>query len=156
MFISDRDVKGNPYFLESPFKTKATKEGTLFRRVHGQTIVLNANGSTTLNFIVPYNKVKINKADFVWLPEGCQADLKVYDSPTSSMQVLVGVPEEYRVPNKLLDQFGFAACISEGYHDEYSEYDADLLKDMKIEVIITNPTAISKTVGVNLIYHEVK
>jgi hypothetical protein len=156
MFISDRDVKGNPYFVESPFKTKATKEGTLFRRVYGKSIVLNANGNTTLDFIVPYNKVKLNKADFLWFPEGCQTELKIYDNPTSSLQTLLGVPEAYRVPNKLLDQFGFTACIAEGKHDDYSEYDADLLKDMKVEIIIINPTAISKTIGVNLTYHEVK
>lgn len=156
MFISARDVKGNPYFLESPFKTKATSEGTLFRRVHGQTITLLANGITTLNFIVPYNKAKMNKADFMWFPEGCTCDLKVYDSDLSIMQEALGVPYAYRIPNKMLNQFGYNAGISESHHDEYSEYDADLLLNMKVEIVITNATAISKLVCVNLIYHEVK
>lgn len=156
MLISQRDVKGNPYFLESPFKTKALDIGTLFRRVHGQTIMLVANGITTLNFIVPYNKVKMNKADFIWFPEGCTCDLKVYDNDLASMQESLGVPYAYRVPNKMLNQFGFNAVISDGHHDEYSEYDGDLLKDMKVEIVITNTTAITKLVGVNFIYHEVK
>lgn len=156
MLVSQRNTNGVPYTEVSPFSTKALDVGKLYRRVYGQNKTLIAMGDTTFDFIVPYDKVKINKIDLNWFPEGCICNLKIYDNANSDMQTLVGVPIEYRVPNKMLDQFGFAATITADRHNEYSEYDADLLKDMKVEIVITNLTNTTKLVGINVIYHEVK
>lgn len=151
-----RDSQGRPYFVRPPFTDKAVSNGKLFRRVHGVTAVIVANGDTVVELVVPYNQAKINQVQVVWVPEGLTCDFEVYDSPTASMQAAAGVPEQYRVPNAKLNQFGFNVGIaSDEYFDE-SSYDADLLKDMKLKATIHNPTSVTKTICVNFVLHEIK
>jgi hypothetical protein len=79
MYISNRDINGMPYNINSPFNSKALDIGSLHRKVYGQTINLIPNDICYLNFVIEQNKIKINKVDLVWFPEGCTCDFKIYE-----------------------------------------------------------------------------
>ena len=117
----------------------------LFRRVHGVKKTLS--GDTVLELVVPYDQCKINAMEILWAPECIQADLKVYDTPTGTISTF---------PNAMLNQFGFDAGVAKDFYVETSQYDADLIKDMKIEVTLKNPENSTKDVCVNFILHELK
>lgn len=143
--------------LGLPFASKELPDGKrLFRRVHGFQVTLNANGDTELEITVPYLHCKITEARVFWAPEGLTCDMKIYDNEACSMQVALGVPEAYRVPNLMLDKFGFDVNIAKDYHVDISPYDADLFQGMKIVVVFKNPTDATPKLGVNLVLHEVK
>ena len=59
------------------------------------------------------------------------------------------------VPNYMLNQFGFNVVVSELLYSDKSDYDADLIKDMKVKLVYKNDTNASKEVGVNITFHEV-
>lgn len=128
----------------------------LFRRSHGITTLMIANGETTVDFVIPYNACKMNKMEIFWLPEEVKLDLKVLDTPSGTIQASFGVSEEDRVPNLEVNQFGFNVNAAKDYYVDESKYDADLIKDMVVRIVLKNSTEISKTVGINLILHEVK
>lgn len=134
-------------FLPTPFASKELADGKkLFRRKHGYVTTLNANGTTTLEINVPYNVAKINEVDVLWCPEGITADLTVHDTPTGTIS---------GVPNYQLNKFGFNVAIAKDYWTDHSPYDADVIKDMKIKLILTNNTEVSKDIAVNIVFHEV-
>lgn len=139
--IPEVHVNGQP-----PFADKVTSTGLkLYRRVHGVKKTLS--GDTTFDIVVPYSQCKINAIEILWAPAGLQADLKVYDTPTGTIST---------VPNYMLNQFGFDAGIAANYYEEASNYDADLIADMKVEVTLKNPNNATDEVCVNFILHEMK
>ena len=141
------------YQASFPFAKKVTEDGKkLFKRVHG--VKASLSGDTTISLDVPYNSCKINGLEIVWAPAGLQADLKVYDTPQGHIQIGMGVPTESITPSLLLNQFGFASGVAKDYYEEISQYDADLIKDMKLEVTLLNPNNKTGDVCVNFILHE--
>jgi hypothetical protein len=131
---------------QSPFATKQLSNGNrLFRRVHGVKAALS--GDTTVSLVIPYDYCKINSLEIVWAPAGLRADLKVYDTPSGTIST---------IPNYMLNQFGFESGVAKDYYSETSEYDADLIKDMKVEVTLKNPDNLTGDVCVNFILHELK
>lgn len=140
------DYNGNLIQYLSPFASKSLKDGKLFRRLHGVTANLAASGDTTVEYSVPYSRCKITGIQIVWAPEGVTVDLEVLDTPSGAIS---------SVPNLKLNQFGFNAPISEGFHKDVSSYDADLIKDMKIRLTFHNSSQTSKLIGIGLILHEI-
>lgn len=134
------------YLQNLPFDSKKLSDGkSLFRRVHGVKQTLS--GDTDFDLVIPYNQCKINGLEIVWAPAGLQVDLKVYDTPTGTIST---------VPNYMLNQFGFGTGVAKDFYEETSNYDADLIKDMKVKCTILNPDSLTDTICVNFILHEVK
>lgn len=134
-------------FIVYPFSSKIISDGSkLYRRKHGANASIPANSSGTISLVVPYNLCKINKAELVNTAVGDTVDFKVYDTPTGTLST---------VPNLMLNQFGFGVEMPDNFYEDYSEYDADLIKDMKVEVTYYNNSGSARTVGVNFTLHEV-
>jgi len=139
-----------------PFKKKCLESGNkLFRRKHGIKETIPANSSETLSIIVPYNNCKIDELEIVNGKIGDTVDLKVYDTPEGLIQMSMGVPPEQIIPSKMLNQFGFGANICEGYYKDKSDYDADLIKDLKVEVTYYNNGDSDLVIGANFILHQI-
>lgn len=135
-------------FLPLPFSSKQLPDGKkLFRRVHGFKMQLVASGNATYDFLIPYDECKINEAEIIGCPEGVTCDFKVLDTPSGLLTT---------VPNYALNQFAFDINVAKDYYKDHSPYDADLIKDMQIRVILKNSTASTAWVGVNIVIHEVK
>lgn len=131
----------------SPFTSKVIDGKKLYKRVHGVKVEVLSGQTADIEFVVPYNFCKINAVDIVGGNIGDVCDFEVYDTPTGTIS---------GYPNILLNQFGFAVNIAKDFYREESSYDADLIKDMKLEVHYTNNSANTVTVGVNFILHELK
>lgn len=130
-----------------PFASKKIGQFGLFKRLTGVTFDLLAASTTTVDFVIPYNNCKLDGVDILWAPEGVTADFKVLDTPTGTLS---------GVPNYPLNQFAFSAAIEKDFHREKSQYDADLIKDLKIRFILTYAGLTGKPMAVNLHLHEVK
>lgn len=129
-----------------PFDAKKLPDGkSLYRKVHGVKKTLS--GDTTFDLVIPYNFAKITGVEVVWAPAGLQCDMKVYDTPTGTIST---------IPNYMLNQYGFDVGLAKDFYEENSNYDADLIKDMKIECLIKNPNNLTDEVCINFILHEVK
>lgn len=134
--------------LMLPFASKALPDGKrLFRRKHGKTVTLATNGNTVVEFVVPYAQAKINTCELVWFPEGVVVDFQVFDTAAGSYS---------GTPNAMLDQFGFDVPIAKDWSLDKSEYEADLFMGMIIRATFKNNTAVTKTVGMSVVFHEVK
>lgn len=130
-----------------PFCSKTLPDGKrLFRRKYGYTFTLNASGDTTLDITVPIAACKINEADFLWFPEGVTACLSVVDTSTGTYST---------VPNYVFNQYGTDVAIAKDYFLDKSPYDADVYINMILRFVFTNSTATTKTVAVNVVFHEV-
>ena len=154
MIHLDKNLNGEIVFKEFPFKSKYTKDGKLYRKKHGKRHVLS-NGASTCEIENPYDIAKINQVEFKNFPEDVLADFFILDSVDGLYQQLLGVPAESITPNAPLTQHGFTAAIGGGNDKDVSEYDATLLKGMKIKIVFDNGSP-EKTVGVNAVFHEVK
>jgi hypothetical protein len=129
-----------------PFDAKKLPDGkSLYRKVHGVKKTLS--GDTTFDLVVPYDNAKITGVEVVWAPAGLQCDMKVYDTPTGTIST---------IPNLMLNQYGFDVGLGKDFYEENSNYDADLIKDMKIECLVKNPASLTDEICVNFILHEVK
>jgi len=144
------EIKNQP----SPFADKQIGDKKLFRRVHGVKKILN--GDTTVSLVIPYVQCKINAIEIVWAPIGLQADLKIYDTPTGAITSTLAATGYTAIPNFMLNQFGFGAGVAKDFYSESSNYDADLIQDMKVEVTLTNPSNHTDEVCVNFVLHELK
>jgi hypothetical protein len=128
------------------FAQKTTTEGKkLFRRKHGTKKSIAANSTDTLEVVVPYTQAKINKAEIMGCSVGDLVDLKVYDNASGTIS---------GVPNYMLNQFGFGVVMPDGMYIDESNYDADLIQGMKIEITYTNNTSSAKEVGLNITLHQ--
>ena len=141
----------------APFKSKVLWNGDrLFRRKHGLNLTCNMNSETCFEFVCPYDKAKINIVEVINGSHGDCVDFKVYDTPTGAVQLSQGVDPNDVVPSKMLNQFGFDVYISEGIYSDKSDYDADIIKDMKIEITYKNNSLlVTKDVSINVVFHEV-
>jgi len=129
------------------FAAKTTEDGQkLFRRKHGFPITVPANDSVEVKFNVPYTSTKITEAEIVGGVIGDKVDFKVYDTPEGTISTY---------PNIMLNQFGFGVYISSELYRDKSQYDADLIEDMKVGVTYYNSSEAEITVYVNLTLHEV-
>lgn len=146
--MPERDSDGNIVYRMAPFASKSGSGVKYFRRVHGIKATLTSEGNTEVEFVVPYAKCKINEVNIVWAPEGVQVDFEVYDTPAGTIST---------VPNIKLNQFGFNACVSKDYFEDISAYDADLIQDMKLKIVLKQDSGYTSTkeVGINIILHEV-
>jgi len=142
--IPERDSQGHNISTSNPFAAKEIDGKKLYKRVHG-VVVDCVVGLNLFDIIVPYVEAKLNKIEIMWCPEECTADFKVYDTPTGTIST---------VPNYMLNQFGFGIGVAKGLHIEQSEYDADVIKDMKLSCELTTPTA--KKICVNFVLNELK
>jgi hypothetical protein len=132
----------------TPFLPKKQGENKLFRRKKGFKSSEIADGSTgTIEIIVPFPSVKINELEIVNGKEGAVLDFKVHDTPTGTIST---------VPNLMLNQFGFDVELPDGFYRDRSEYDADLIQDMKIIITVKNNTGSPYTCRGNIVFHEVK
>jgi hypothetical protein len=120
----------------------------LFRRAHGVSAALNANGNTTIEFEVPYTWAKITTMEVVGLPEMMQADVTIHDTTNGTYS---GTGQSKYQLNK----FGYDINLAKNYYRDHSEYDADLYMGMIIRMVIKNTTSLTPTIGVNITLHEV-
>ena len=145
-FLLDSGPKHVMIDEQPAFSAKVTTDGKkLFRRKHGVCKTILAGQSDTLAIVVPYNEAKINTIEIVNCKAGDTADLKVYDTPTGTIST---------VPNYMLNQFGFGVCLPDGFYKDESKYDADVIKDMTIELTYNNNGADDLMVGINVTLHE--
>lgn len=129
-----------------PFAAKVLPNGKkLFRRKHGVSETIEANSSGTISLVIPYALAKVNKVEIINCAVGDTADLKVYDTPTGTIST---------VPNYMLNQFGFDVVLPNGFYVDESNYDADLIQDMKIEITYTNNSDQNRLVGINIVLHQ--
>jgi hypothetical protein len=139
-------VDAGGYLIQraTAFASKTIDGKGLFKRVHGIQL-MTVVGLNTFEFVIPYNQCKITGIELIGASFCDIADLEVYDTPTGTLSA---------IPNYKLNQFGFTVNVAEKYYEHKSEFDSDLIKNMKIEVHLT-AQAIGK-VGLNLILNEVK
>lgn len=127
----------------------------LFRRKHGVSETVTAGQSKDIKLIVPYNLVKINKAEIINGKAGDTVDLKILDTPQGHIQLSMGTPPESVIPSLMLNQFGFDVNVPDGFYVDESNYDADMIKDMEIVITYKNNDISDRTVGINITLHEV-
>lgn len=133
--------------LQLPFASKELANGKkLKRRTNGIQFTIPANGSITVSYTCPYAQAKVNEVEVMWAPEMVSAIMNVKDTPAGTYST---------VPNAILDTFGTACNIAKDYWKGRSEYDADIYGGMVLEFVITNGSDITKTVGINMVFHEV-
>lgn len=146
--MPERDNNGRIVQNSNAFASKATDQGKLFRRKHGfRSAEIAAGASGVVTLLVPYNIVKINEIEFINCSEGDQVNFKVLDTPAGLLST---------IPNFILNQFGFNAEMPNGFYRDVSSYDADLVKDMQIEITYKNNSDTAKILKGNIVYHEVK
>lgn len=131
-----------------PFFDKKLPDGKkIFKRIHGATTTVQAS-TVNVELVVPYNTCKITGVEIIAAVHGDKVNFKVLDTPTGTIST---------IPNYLLNQFGFEVFLAKDLHREISNYDADLIKDMKLVVeYIPKDTGSPREIYVNFILHEVK
>jgi len=150
-YLPTANMKMGSFYSREPFATKVLKCGAkLFRRKHGIRDTIEANSDKDIVFTVPYNQAKINKLEIIDANALDTVDLLVKSPINAEAAAAYGMPANY-----LLNQFGFDVVVSELLYSDKSDYDADVYKYMQIIVTYKNKTSSPKTVGFNLIYHEV-
>lgn len=133
--------------LQLPFCSKELPNGKkLYRHKYGYSFSLAANGTTVYNITVPYTACKINEAEILWAPEGVSVDMKIKDTASGTYST---------VPNYTFAQYGYSVMIAADYYKDVSQYDADVYSGMILEFTFNNTSATSKTIGLNMIFHEV-
>lgn len=139
LFLQSYTDKNINVISQNPFAAKINNEGKkYYRRVHGVTGQLVANGNTEVSFNIPYTNCLITDCEIVNAPIGLKADFEIYYQTTK------------------LNQFGFDANIAEKYHVDKSPYDAALTSALTIKVTLKNSSDSTNVVGLNFILHEVK
>ena len=128
-----------------PFASKVIP-GTdykLFKRDTGKAFAVTT-GSNDCDFVIPFNIMKVTGVEIMGAELGDHCDFEVYDTPSGAIST---------VPNYKLNQFGYSVYISKDYYRRECQYDADVIKDMKIRVKFTSVS--DKTIYINYIIHEV-
>lgn len=127
------------------FSSKTIGLKKLYRRKHGYTVDL-VDGEATLLIPCPYDLAKINEIEIINCETNDSINLLVLDKAVDPI---------YGLPNRLLNQFGFNVIMPNNFYRDISNYDADLSKDIQIKVTFSSLTQ-TKTVGVNVVFHEIK
>lgn len=149
----DGDLNTRPVTVDSdiqnlPFASKTMPDGRkIFRRTHGISGIV-AGSPDSIVFNVPYANCKITGIEIINGDIGDSINLKVLDTPSGTIST---------IPDYMLNQFGFSTYISGGFHKYESNYDADLIENMKIliEYDAINSNLLPKTVYINIILHEI-
>lgn len=150
-YLPSANKKMGSFYSREPFATKELKDGSkLFRRKHGVKETIAANSEKEIVFTVPYAKAKINKLEVIDARALDRVDLFVKSPVDANVAEAYGMPANY-----LLNQFGFDVVVSDLLYSDKSDYDADVYQGFQIVVKYKNDSAEEKTVGFNLIYHEV-
>lgn len=140
------EVKIVEEVASAPFASKTLSNGQkLFKRVHGVYKTVSANSSGTVRFTVPYLQAKINGLEIVGANHGDTANFNVYDNAAGTVST---------IPNYKLNQFGFNVCLKPVFHKEESQYDADVIQGMVLELEFTNSQNSETLIGANFILHE--
>jgi len=135
------DVKVNE---APPFSSKKIGSKKLYTRATGKAFTVSV-GSNNLDFLIPYNEMKINGIEIVNGKVGEKVNLKVLDTAAGTIST---------VPNYMLNQFGFDVNLPDGMFVRESQYDADMIKDLVIRIEYTAIEA--RDVRVNYLIHELK
>lgn len=128
--IPNRDRDGNHVVYMAPYSSKSNNTHKFFKRIHGTKENCTSGQVTNIDFVIPYNNVKIYKFELIGTQEGDTCNLKFYDTPTGTIS---------GVNNYMLNQFAYNVSLpgAEVYTNS-SQYDADAIKDMKVRVEYTN------------------
>jgi len=137
----NHQVKALPSFSDKTIGGKI-----LHRRKYGYTQNIAATSTGIIEINVPYDVCKINEVELIGCEIGDYVDFKVHDDPSGTIS---------GTPNLMLNQYGFAVRMPDGMYKDVSNYDADVIKDMKIKVHYYNSNASAKDVYVNIVFHEV-
>lgn len=129
------------------FARKRIDGKNLYKRVHGVGKEIAANADDTIEFIIPYNQVKITGVEIIGADIGDYCTFEVYDNSAGTIST---------VPNLLLNTFGFNVYPASDYYEHKSEYAADMILGMKIKIQFHNSVGVNKFVGVNFILNELK
>jgi hypothetical protein len=130
-----------------PFAVKVIDGKNLFKRIHGAGMSIAANSQGVIDFVIPYNNSKITGVELIGGAAGDTANFEVYDTPTGTLS---------GYPNVKLNQFAFGVYLAPDFYAHKSEYDSDLVKDLKIKVTLNNSTNAARYYGVNFILNELK
>lgn len=134
-------------FLPLPFASKIMPDGKILkRRTIGFTFLLTAQAQTTYEYTVTYGHCKINQVEVFYCQENTTAMMRVRDSIAGTYS---------GVSNAILDTFGNNVNIGKDYWIGRSEYDADLYAGMVLEFVFNSLADTDKTIGINIILHEV-
>lgn len=144
--ITPQEVKIVEEVASAPFASKQLATGQkLFKRVHGLFETIPANSAGTVRFTVPYMQAKINALEIIGASLGDHANFNVYDNAEGTIST---------IPSFKLNQFGFNVCMRPEFHKEESQYDADVIQGMVLELEFTNNTNSPSLIGANFILHE--
>lgn len=145
--IPKRNSKGLPLVAIEPFADKTVQEGKLFRRKHGLgSKTVQPGNFATLELVIPYNQAKLTEAEIIGCVAHDTVDLKVYDND-------VGTISGYA--NVQLNQFGFSVVVPDGMYRDKSDYDADMIHGLRVEITYTNKGSEAVKIGANITLHEV-
>lgn len=149
----EKDANGDVVIKLYPFPSKTAGQYKLFQRLHGkvQPVVVGVN---TIDFVIPYDLVKIDGMDITNALVGEVSDMIVLDTPLGLVQMSAGVPAESIVPNAPLNQFGFGVGMPDGKYEYASRYEADMYKDMVIRIVYT--ATVARNLVFNFHLHECK
>ena len=140
--ITEKNSDGLEIVRTHPYASKSNATHKFFKRIHGAYNSSIANTATgNIEFVVPYNQAKIAKIELFNCSFGDTCNVKFLDTPTGTIST---------VPNYMLNQFGFNTELPDGTYKSKSEYDADVIKDMKIVIEYTNNSGSAKRVGMNI------
>jgi len=152
----DKNANDEIVVKEFPFKSKFTKDGKLYREKFGAVFTLKDKdtdgGITIVEIENPFDIARVNKAEFKWFPEGVTADFYILDNLAGDYQASLGSPNP--VPNAPLTKHGHGVGIAKDNDEDVSEYDAKLIKGMKLRVVLTNTTTTTKVCCLNVVFHN--
>ena len=130
-----------------PFAQKRHYDGRkLTRRIHGFKIDLDTSGTEqTVKFTIPYVACLMTSTSVVDAIPGDKLQFSVLDSTAG---LLTGVP------NYRLNQFGYDVYPAKDYYEERSEYDAELVVGLQLEIKVTPVDTTARSVYFNITLHE--
>jgi hypothetical protein len=131
----------------SPFAAKKVDGRKIFKRIHGKEFTLDSQ-TKDLDFDIPYPECKITGLELVGAELGDKVDFKILDTGAGAIS---------GISRALLNQFGFGVFINPDFHEEKSNYDADLIQDMRLKVsYTTHESSPNRKIYLNYIFHELK
>jgi len=127
------------------FADKTLPDGMkLYKRMMGVSQALIV-GSNSVVYTIPFPHVKMSGVEIIGSELGDYSDFFILDDTSGTYST---------VPSLQLNQFGWSVQMSKDYHEEKSNYDADLYYGMQIKLGYNSIT--NKTVGFNFDLNEVK
>jgi len=123
-------------------KTRAGKK--LYSRTHGKKHSVTT-GLSYPNFVIPYDSCLFNEVEIINGEVGDYIDLFILDTATGTVTT---------IPNYPLNQFGYDVFLVAGFYKRGSNYDAELFKDLQIDMKYYSIS--DKDIYVNYVLHELK